>query len=108
MTEIEIQTHDGICRSYVFRPDGGGPWPDVLVYMDGIGIRPAMLEIGERLAAHGYFALLPDLFYRSGPYEPMDAHTMFADPEKRKTLAEKFRLATRSAIMSDTRFFLDY
>jgi dienelactone hydrolase len=31
--------------------------------MDGIGIRPAMLEVGERLATHGYFVLLPDSTY---------------------------------------------
>jgi carboxymethylenebutenolidase len=77
--------------------------------MDGLAIRPAMLEIGERLAAHGYFALLPDLFYRSGPYEPMDPFTVFSDPEKRKVLMEKFFApATPANIMSDTRAFLDY
>src|ERR1700690_3801788 len=68
---------------------GEGPWPGVLVFMDGIGIRPAMLELGEKLAMHGYFVLLPDLFYRSGPYEPMDPKTVFTDPEKRKVLMEK-------------------
>jgi carboxymethylenebutenolidase len=76
--------------------------------MDGIGIRPAMLELGERLATYGYFVLLPDVFYRSGPYEPMD-HTVFEDPEKRKVFMEKyFSLATQPNIMSDTRAFLDY
>ena len=73
MTELEIATHDGRCPSYVWRPPGRGPWPAVLVYMDGIGIRPAMLEVGERLATQGYFVLLPDLFYRSGRYTPMNA-----------------------------------
>ncbi|MGH7532085.1 MAG: dienelactone hydrolase family protein [Gemmatimonadales bacterium] len=108
MTEIEIRTRDGACRSFVYRPAGKGPWPAVLVYMDGIGIRPAMLELGERLATHGYFVLLPDLFYRSGPYEPMNATTVFADPDQRKTLMEKFfAFATQSNVMSDTQAFLD-
>lgn len=40
--------------------------------MDGLAIRPAMLQLGERLAMHGYFVLLPDLLCRAGPYEPMD------------------------------------
>ena len=67
-----------------------------------------MLEIGERLATHGYYVLLPDLYYRSGPYEPMDPHTVFTDPAKRKTLMEKFlAFATQANIMSDTRAFLD-
>jgi carboxymethylenebutenolidase len=109
MNEIEIKTKDGTCPCYVFRPSGSGPWPAVLVFMDGIGIRPAVLEIGDRLATNGYFVLLPDLFYRSGPYEPMNPHTVFTDPEQRKVLMEKFfALATPANIMSDTRYFLDY
>lgn len=108
-TRVDIETRDGTCPSYVYRPSGRGPWPAVLVYMDGIGIRPAMLELGERLATRGYFVLLPDLYYRSGPYQPMDARTVFADPAERKVLTEKFMsLATPDNIMSDTAAFLDH
>ena len=57
-------------------------------WMASASVRPCS-EIGERLAKNGYFVLLPDLFYRSGPYEPMDAKTVFSDPEKRKVLMEK-------------------
>jgi carboxymethylenebutenolidase len=109
MSRTEIKTRDGVCPSYEYLPAKGGPWPAVLVFMDGLGIRPAMLEIGERLAAHGYYALLPDLYYRSGPYEPMDPHAVFSDPEKRKVLMEKFfALATPANIMADTQAFLDH
>jgi carboxymethylenebutenolidase len=77
--------------------------------MDGIGIRPAMLEIGERLTTYGYFVLLPDLYYRSGPYEPLDAKTVFTDPVQRKILADRFLAkATLPNIMADTPTFLDY
>src|SRR5947208_10249413 len=105
---IDIATRDGLAPSYVFRPEGqgNGPWPGVLVFMDGIGVRPEMLEVGERLATNGYFVLLPDLYYRSGPYEPMNAKTVFADPEQRKVLMEKFMgLATPANVMSDTKYF---
>src|ERR1700728_9196 len=106
MDKIEITTRDGPCPSYIYRPAGSGPWPAVLVFMDGLGIRPAMLEIGERLAAHSYYVLLPDLYYLSGLYEPMDPHVVFTDPEKRKILMEKFLgLATPANIMSDTQAF---
>jgi len=109
MQQIQIQTRDGVCRSFVAKPSGNGPWPAVLVFMDGIGIRPAVLELGDRLATHGYFVLLPDLFYRAGPYEPMDAKTVFTDPEQRKILMEKFfAVATPENIVSDTRAFLDF
>ncbi|HTS87489.1 MAG TPA: dienelactone hydrolase family protein [Gemmatimonadales bacterium] len=106
---IQIRARDGACPAHVYRPEGKGPWPAVLVCMDGIGIREAMLEVGARLATYGYFVLLPDLFYRSGPYAPMNAHTVFTDPEQRKVLMEKFfALATLPNLMSDTQAFLDY
>ena len=107
MSETAIATRDGSCRSFKFRPAGQGPWPAVLVYMDGIGIRPAMLEVGERLATYGYVVLLPDLFYRSGPYAPMDARTVFSDADQRKVLTEKFlSRATPANVMADTEAFL--
>lgn len=109
MTQIEIKTRDGLCRSYIYRPADAGPWPAVLVFMDGPGIRPAMLQLGERLASHGYFVLLPDLFYRAGPYEPMDPKALFSDPEKRKVLMEKFFPAAASAnVMADVPAFVDF
>ncbi len=109
MEKIEIATRDGKCPSYVFRPDGSGPWPAVLVFMDGVGIRPAMLEIGERLAQNGYFVLLPDVFYRSGPYAPMDPAVVFSTPEERKKLIDTFfSKATAANVMNDTATFLDW
>jgi carboxymethylenebutenolidase len=109
MTRTAIDTSEGICPSYVHHPDGSGPWPAVLVFMDGIGIRPAMLEIGERLAGHGYFTLTPDLFYRAGPYEPMDAKTVFSDPQQRQALRDRFfSKISQAGVMSDTRSFLAF
>jgi carboxymethylenebutenolidase len=108
-TRVDIQTGDGRCPGHIFHPAGAGPWPAVLVFMDGVGIRPAMLEVAERIAGHGYLALLPDLFHRSGPYAPMDARAIFSDPEQRKMLLEKFFVhVTRANMTSDTAACLDY
>jgi carboxymethylenebutenolidase len=110
MQKIEITTRDGVCPAYIFpAPGAAARSPPVLVYMDGLGIRPAMLEIGERLATNGYFVLLPDLYYRSGPYAPMDPHKIFADTDARQMLREKFfAQATQAHVMSDTSAFLEY
>jgi carboxymethylenebutenolidase len=109
MSQVDIRTRDGLCPSHLYRPAGSGPWPAVLVFMDGLGIRPAMLQLGERLARHGYVVLLPDLYYRAGPYEPMDPKAVLADAEKRKALMAKyFSVATSANIMADTRAFLDF
>jgi carboxymethylenebutenolidase len=113
MEKVEIATKDGTCPSYVFTPksEGGseGSWPAVLLYMDGLAIRPALFEMAERIAAHGYVVLLPDLFYRSGPYEPFDPKTVFSDPDKRKELVEKFiSKANVPNVMRDTEAFLAF
>jgi len=108
-TRIDIKTDDGLCPAYVFEPKGSGPWPGVLFFMDGIGIRPAMFTMGERLAREGYFVLMPDLYYRAGPYAPMDAKTVFTDPAQRAQLMSRFMgTATAANVMKDTRAFLDY
>ena len=76
-------TKEGICPAHVFTPDTPGPWPAVLVYMDGVGIRPTLVDHCARLGAAGHYTLLPDLFYRPGPYEPQDPGELFADPAVR-------------------------
>ncbi|MGH8234946.1 MAG: dienelactone hydrolase family protein [Rhodanobacteraceae bacterium] len=76
--EVAIRTLDGQCPTHVFTPDGSGPWPAIIVYMDAFGIRPVLMQIGERLAGSGYLALVPDLFYRYGAYGPLDPKEVFA------------------------------
>lgn len=76
---ITIPTDDGECPSHLFTPAGGaGPWPAVIVFMDAGGIRPALVDMGQRLADAGYLVLLPDLFYRYGPYGPFVPREVFA------------------------------
>ncbi|MFT3775195.1 MAG: dienelactone hydrolase family protein [Minicystis sp.] len=107
---VTIDTRDGRCEASVFTPDnGGGPWPAVLVYMDGLGIRPALFELGERIAARGYLVLLPDLFYRVGPYTSPDPVKLFGDPAFRAEWGAKFiATANQANAMSDTRALLDF
>jgi carboxymethylenebutenolidase len=108
-TSTEIRTKDGLCPVSVFRPGTGGPWPAVLMYMDGPGIRPALFTMAERLAGHGYFVLLPDLFYRVGPYEVMDPKTLMSDPAKRQAWFAKYMAsASRTNVREDTAAFLDF
>ena len=53
--EVTIETKDGICPASIFTPaNGTGPWPGVIFFMDGLGIRPVLWEMGQRLADAGY------------------------------------------------------
>ncbi len=76
--QVSIQTRDGDCPCHVLTPAGSGPWPGVIFYMDAGGIRPAMVEMAQRLAEGGYIVLLPDLFYRYGAYGPLVPAEVFA------------------------------
>src|SRR5580692_1782483 len=107
-TTIEIKTEDGTCPSHVFTPDGAGPWPGVLFYIDGIGMRPAIREVGERLAKAGYYVLMPDLFYRAGAYTCPDPKQLFTDPAVGQAWFQKvFQHATPDKCMRDTKVFLE-
>ena len=76
--QVTIRTRDGDCTSHVVTPASGGPWPAVVFYMDAGGIRPAMLGMAQHLSEAGYIVLLPDLFYRYGPYGPFVPKEVFA------------------------------
>jgi carboxymethylenebutenolidase len=106
--QVLIRTRDGVCPTSVFTPPGQGPWPAVIFYMDGLGIRPTLLAMGERLARAGYVVLLPDMFYRAGPYEPLDPKRVFADPDFRKTLGHLFAAIDNRRAAEDTAAFLAY
>jgi carboxymethylenebutenolidase len=105
---LAIPTPDGVCPASLFRPDGGdGPWPGVLMYMDGIGMRPALFPIAQRIADAGYAVLLPDLFYRAGPYETPDPKSLFSDPAVLEAWRKFVSMPPAAKIMDDTRVFLD-
>jgi carboxymethylenebutenolidase len=64
-TDAEIKTPDGICDAVFIHPKTGS-YPGVLVWPDVFGLRPAMRDIGRRIAADGYSVLVPNPFYRIG------------------------------------------
>ena len=93
--DVTIETADGSARAFFFTPDAGkGPWPGVIFYMDGLAIRPALLAMGQRLADAGYAVLLPDMFWRAGPYDPVDVAQVFATGSVRATLGHLFASIT--------------
>ena len=76
--QITIRTRDGECTLRIATPAADGSWPAVIFYMDAGGIRPAVIEMAQRLADAGYVVLLPDLFYRYGAYGPFVPKEVFA------------------------------
>lgn len=102
---LSIQAADGTCSVHLFRPDGEGSWPAVIVYMDALAIRPAMIDLAARLATAGYVVLLPDMFYRYGPYAPMVASEI---RDFRKEIGPLMATVDNAKAARDTAFFLDF
>jgi carboxymethylenebutenolidase len=109
MQQIALPTPDGEARAFTFTPDGEGPWPAAIIFMDAPAIRPALFAFGERLARHGYFTLLPDMFWRAGPYEPINVKEVFADEAKRREIFGKLTASTSAEKqMTDAGACLDW
>jgi len=107
--EVSIPTPDGEARAFVFTPgEGSGPWPAAIFFMDGPAIRPALFEMSQRLADNGYYVLLPDMFWRIGPYEPVDIKSIRSDEERRAIFGKFFASTSPEKQMSDTGAFLDF
>lgn len=106
-TFIDITTPDGVCDSYVSYPDAGGPYPAVLFYMDGIGFRPVLHRMADRIAARGYYVLLPNMFYRLGRAVQVEAADVLK-PENRPKLMERVQSMTPERVLRDAEAFLEF
>ena len=61
---VLVRTPDGACDAVFIHPDHGA-YPGVLIWPDSLGLRPALLELGRRIAGEGYSALVPNHLYRT-------------------------------------------
>jgi carboxymethylenebutenolidase len=63
---ITIKTEDGAFSAYVARP-ASSPAPAIVVIQEIFGVNHVMRDITDKLAAEGYLAVCPDLFWRIEP-----------------------------------------
>ncbi|MFD4245353.1 dienelactone hydrolase family protein [Streptomyces sp. NPDC058525] len=64
---LQIPTADGQADAFAALPDHGERHPGVLLYPDAFGARPELEDKARELAGHGYYVLVPNLYYRHGP-----------------------------------------
>ena len=79
---VDVPTQDGEMECFTAWPSEAGPHPVVVLYMDAPGVRGELYEFVRRIARQGYFAVMPNLYYRYGlkqvssrMMEMLDAHT---------------------------------
>jgi carboxymethylenebutenolidase len=71
MIDIEALTHDVAFQAYLAEP-AGRPKAGIVVIQEIFGINPGIRAKCDKLAAEGYLALAPDLFWRQEPGVQLD------------------------------------
>src|SRR5947208_9832816 len=57
-----VQSENRQLEGYLARPDGGEPFPGIVVIHEAYGLNENMKDITRRFAGQGYVALAVDLF----------------------------------------------
>jgi carboxymethylenebutenolidase len=113
---VDIKTADGVMDTFITHPEtGGSPFPVVIVYMDIWGVREELYDVARRIGTVGYYAMVPDLYYRWGKVSfdfRNDAGQALSgfklDPENRKKVSELWQKLTNKMAMDDTAAILDF
>ena len=92
--EILVQTPDGRMTTFAVHPEGEGPFPVAVVFMDGVGYRDQVKENARRFAVDGYYCVAPDLYYRSGEQLTFDMSRLATDGFKGPEAERMMKAAT--------------
>ncbi len=91
--DVSVPTNDGAIPAYRAMPATDGPFPVILVVQEIFGVHEHIKDVCRRLAAHGYFAVAPELYARQG-----DASTYTDVP---KLIADIVSRAPDAQVMPD-------
>ncbi|MET7608566.1 dienelactone hydrolase family protein [Streptomyces avermitilis] len=108
---LHIPTADGQADAFAAFPDRGERHPGVLMYADGFGIRPVLREMARELAGHGYYVLVPNLFYRHGPAPVIELPEHIGEEARPAVLAQLLPLIeahTAERVLRDADAYLRF
>lgn len=101
MQEREIRLGD--MRTFIVHPDGDGPFPVAVVFMDGVGYREQIKDNARRFAAAGYCCIAGDHYHRVGENVTFDMTRMETERER---MMEAVMSVTPELAEADTRALL--
>ena len=106
-TNVDIRTPDGTCDAALYVPRSG-MHPAVVIWPDAFGLRPAMRDMGKRIAAEGYVVLVPNPFYRSIKGVVATPGFDFSKPEDRARVMGYRQAMNNDGIDSDAKAYLAF
>jgi len=102
---VLVPTKHGRMPAFTACPDGPGSFPAIIFYMDAPGFREELCNMGRRIAKHGYYCIVPDLYYRLGTLR-------FDLPRRNDVMSTVIRAAmnhlTNQDVYEDTGGILQY
>ena len=104
---VDIPTKDGATATFIVHPDRDGPHPVVLFFMDAPGIREELRDMARRIAAAGYYVMLPNLYYRRGAMELKDLPPL-PEAEARARMFDLMGSITIPMVMEDGDCLLNF
>jgi carboxymethylenebutenolidase len=106
---ISVNTDDGAMKTFLVRPETGGLFAPVVLFMDVWGVREQLFDLARHIASVGYAVAVPDLYYRMGEmhfdYRNADGTTASLKdlPEADQQKIQEFRLHLSDAMaVADT------
>ena len=94
---LAVPTKDGEMKTFIAHPDDNGTYPAVVLFMDIWGVREELCGVARRIAAEGYYAVLPNFYYRQG-----DIANVFWDDDDRMISLHKLD-KERETVVHDQR-----
>jgi carboxymethylenebutenolidase len=104
---VDIPTKDGATTTFIVHPERDGPHPVILFFMDAPAIREELRDMARRIAAAGYYVMLPNLYYRKGVMELADLPPL-PDAEARARMFDLMGSLSIGLVMDDADALLDF
>ncbi|MEH6558332.1 MAG: dienelactone hydrolase family protein [Oceanicoccus sp.] len=102
-THVDIKTKDGAMNTFTVCPEEGGPFPMVIFAMDAPGKREELHDMARRIAAVGYYVVLPNLYYR----KVREFH-MYMEGVTREKMFEQMDALSNDLFCDDVQAIFDY
>jgi len=106
--KLELKAPDGLIDVWLFKPEGNGKWPAVILNTDIKGVRDTFINMGKRLASQGYVVLLPNLYYRIAVAPVVDANASLQDEKYKERFNELRAGISVPGLYQDHKFLLQF
>ena len=106
-SDVNVTTPDGVADCHFVHPTTGAS-AGVIVWPDILGLRPAVRQMGKRLAESGYAVLTVNPFYRQKKAPVVPAGSSFADQSTRDIVMPLAQGLNATTHVTDAKAFVAF